>query len=143
MFFFFILNWWNQIPLEEKGFYISNLMPQKDNLMVCYKNVDESLPFDIRTHIRVLKIIHIFGSTIACLFECKKQPRKEILKMCIEWKKRKEFALEIFFLLLNSHKRILFSLVSERIRSIMNQKRRIVSFCDKPRILNMIQMKGP
>ena len=28
-----------------------------------------------------------------------KQPRKEILKMCIEWKKRKEFALEIFFAL--------------------------------------------
>ena len=37
--------------------------------------------------------------------------------------KRKEFALEIFFLLLNSHKRIVFSLVSERIQSIMNQKK--------------------
>ena len=91
------------------GFCISNLMPQKDNLMVCYKNVDESLPFDIRTHIRVLKIIHIFGSTIACLFECKKQPRKEILKMCIEWKKRKEFALEIFFFALElSQKNLIF-----------------------------------
>ena len=37
--------------------------------------------------------------------------------------KRKEFALEIFFLLFNSHKRIVFSLVSERIQSIMNQKK--------------------
>ena len=50
-----------------------------------------------------------------------KQPRKEILKMCIEWKKRKEFALEIFFALELSQKNLIF--VGERTYSIYHESK--------------------